>query len=166
MHSILRSSLRRTLVSTSQSRRSFSSDYVTVSIEEARSTTMKALQRIGWDEEDASLQAEIMTAAQLCGNNQGLVKMYQPEMMAPSAEAGKPFLEREMRSSAVINANQAPGMLAAVTGADKAVDLLEKDDHNSIAIVCTHNTVRCSLFLDISIYCLVAFSHAHCSLTL
>ena len=38
---------------------------------------------IGWDDEDAGLQAEIMTAAELCGNNQGLVKMYQPALMRP-----------------------------------------------------------------------------------
>ena len=43
---------------------------------------------IGWDEEDAALQAEIMTAAELCGNNQGLVKMYQPALMAPAPGAG------------------------------------------------------------------------------
>jgi hypothetical protein len=59
-------------------RRSFSTsdddndndDIVMVSIDEARSTTALALQKIGWDEQDAALQAEIMTAAELCGNNQ------------------------------------------------------------------------------------------------
>ena len=45
---------------------------VYVSIEEARSTTAKALQNLGWDAQDAALQAEIMTAAELCGNNQGM----------------------------------------------------------------------------------------------
>lgn len=44
---------------------------VYVSIEEARSTTAKALQNLAWDAQDAALQAEIMTAAELCGNNQG-----------------------------------------------------------------------------------------------
>ena len=32
--------------------------------------TTKALQNLGWDAEDAALQAEIMTSAELCGNNQ------------------------------------------------------------------------------------------------
>ena len=43
---------------------------VHVPIDEARDTTAKALQKLGWDAEDAALQAEIMTAAELCGNNQ------------------------------------------------------------------------------------------------
>lgn len=47
------------------------SGIVHVSISEARSTTAQALENLGWDTEDAALQAEIMTAAELCGNNQG-----------------------------------------------------------------------------------------------
>ena len=113
--------------------------YVSVSIEEARSTTATALQEIGWDEEDANLQAEIMTAAELCGNNQGLVKMYQPEMMAPSPGAGKPVVERESPSSAVVNANQAPGMLAAVTAADLAASKV-LDGTSAVSIVSSYNT--------------------------
>jgi LDH2 family malate/lactate/ureidoglycolate dehydrogenase len=101
--------------------------------------TAKALEMIGWDSEDAGLQAEIMTSAELCGNNQGLVKMYDPTMMAPTPQSGKPIIERETGNSAVLNANQAPGMLAAVMGADKAVELCQKDG-NTVSIVCTHNT--------------------------
>jgi LDH2 family malate/lactate/ureidoglycolate dehydrogenase len=108
-----------------------------VSIDEARSTTARALQKIGWDEQDAALQAEIMTAAELCGNNQGLVKMYQPAMMAPAPDAGKPERERDTPTSAVINAHQAPGMLAAVTAADLAVEKLQ---NGTISIVCAHNS--------------------------
>ena len=116
---------------------------VHISIDEARGTTALALQKIGWDEQDAALQAEIMTAAELCGNNQGLVKMYQPELMAPSPNASKPVVERETPTSAVINGNQAPGMLAAVMAADLAVSKLEKENDSNkgpISIVCTHNT--------------------------
>jgi LDH2 family malate/lactate/ureidoglycolate dehydrogenase len=116
---------------------------VLISIEEARATTALALLKIGWDEQDANLQADIMTAAELCGNNQGLVKMYQPAMMAPTANSGKPVVERETQNSAVINANQAPGMLAAVTAADKAVALLSQttnNNGNAISIVTSYNT--------------------------
>jgi len=121
--------------------RPFSSGVVQVPIAQARETTAAALRQIGWDEQDAALQAEIMTAAELCGNNQGLVKMYQPELMAPNPASGKPVVERETRTSAVINGNQAPGMLAAVMAADLAVKKLEEDRSNGpIAIVCTHNT--------------------------
>ena len=79
-------------------------DTVTVSVHEAQSTTAQALRMIGWDDEAADVQAEIMTAAELCGNNQGLVKMYQPALMAPSPGASKPTVERDTPTSAVINA--------------------------------------------------------------
>lgn len=111
---------------------------VHVSVQEARETTAKALQMIGWDHEDAALQAEIMTAAELCGNNQGLVKMYQPALMAPSPNAGKPTVERETPTSAVVNANQSPGMLAAVNAADLAVH--KATTNGPIAIVTSYNT--------------------------
>jgi len=69
---------------------------VHVSIEEAKSMTSLALKMIAWDDEDTALQAEIMTAVELCGNNQGLVKqMYQPSLMAPSPGSAKPTIKRE-----------------------------------------------------------------------
>lgn len=81
-----------------------------------------------------------MISAELCGNNQGLVKLYHPALMAPAPDAGKPQVERETRNSAVYNGNQAPGMLAAVMAADKAVELVQADNENVISIVCTYNT--------------------------
>jgi hypothetical protein len=41
------------------------SGFANVSIEEAKSTTKAALKQIGWDDQDASRQAEIMTAVPL-----------------------------------------------------------------------------------------------------
>jgi hypothetical protein len=131
-------------VATCTARSSFSSQasaagVVQVPIDEARSMTAKALKMIGWDDDDAALQAEIMTSAELAGNNQGLVKMYNPVLMAPGPGAGKPVVERETSTSAVVNGNQAPGMLAAVTAADLAVAKV-KTSEGPIAIVCTNNT--------------------------
>ncbi|KAL7577511.1 hypothetical protein ACA910_015048 [Epithemia clementina (nom. ined.)] len=117
-----------------------SDDDVPVSIEEAKSLTTQALKKIGWDDEDAALQAEIMVAAELCGNNQGLVKMYNPQLMAPAPNAGKPVVERDTPSSAVINGNQAPGMLAAVTAADLVVEKVNTNNKVNIAIVSAYNT--------------------------
>lgn len=114
--------------------------------------TRQALMKIGWDEDDATLQAEIMVAAELCGNNQGLVKMYNPNLMAPAPNAGKPTVERDTPSSAVINGQQAPGMLAAVTAADLVAQKLlgpnknntqqqeENESPVNIAIVSAYNT--------------------------
>jgi len=117
--------------------------FTSVSISEAQSTTALALKKIGWDDDDANVQAEIMTAAEVCGNNQGLVKMYQPALMAPSPNASKPTVERDTASSAVVNANQSPGMVAAVMAADLAVSKVTDDDSKSkptIAIVSAYNT--------------------------
>ena len=73
--SMLRSISRSTSISRSAVLRlaaqrnlcSAAADTVTVTIEEAQSMTAAALRKIGWDDEDAALQAEIMTAAELCG---------------------------------------------------------------------------------------------------
>ena len=118
---------------------------VPVSIEEAQTMTTQALRQIGWDKDDATLQAKIMVAAELCGNNQGLVKMYNPQLMAPAPNAGKPIVERDTPSSAVINANQAPGMLAAVMAADLVAQKLlttttASDLPLNIAVVSAYNT--------------------------
>lgn len=121
-------------------KRSFSSDAtIEVSIEEARKTTAKALEMIGWDADDAAIQAKVMTAAELCGNNQGLVKMYQPALMAPAPDASKPTIERETMTSAIVNANQAPGMLAAVMASDLAMKKIETSN-SPISIVCSYNS--------------------------
>ena len=110
-----------------------------VPMNKARAMTKQALKMIGWDDEDAGLQAEIMTAAELCGNNQGLVKMYVPALMAPAKRAKKPTVERNTPTSAVVNANQSPGMLAAVMAADLAVEKV-KASEGPIAIVGAKNT--------------------------
>lgn len=70
----------------------------------------------------------------------GLVKMYQPQMMAPSPGAQKPTIERNTPSSAVVNAHQSPGMLAAVTAADLAVQKLQQSKDNNISMVASYNT--------------------------
>ncbi|KAG8470155.1 hypothetical protein KFE25_008576 [Diacronema lutheri] len=95
---------------------------VDVPIEMARSTTAAALRQTGWGDKEAAMQADIMVSAELCGNNQGLVKMFQPKLMAPAPGAAPPAVERDALASAVINANQSPGMLAALMAADLACD--------------------------------------------
>jgi len=49
-------------------------DTITVSIDEVKSRTALALHKIGRDEGNAALQAKIMTAAEVCDNNQGINK--------------------------------------------------------------------------------------------
>jgi Malate/L-lactate dehydrogenase len=114
--------------------------FVNVSIEHAYETTKKALQRIGWDENDASVQSEIMVAAELCGNNQGLVKMYQPQLMSPAPNCSKPVIERDSINSAIVNGNQSPGMLAAITASNLVVSKLQSNPELAISIVSTYNT--------------------------
>ena len=112
---------------------------VHVTIDEATEMTTKALQQIGWDENDAKIQAEVMVSAELCGNNQGLVKMYQPQLMAPSTNVKKPIVTRETAISAVVDAQQSPGMIAAMTASELAVQKV-RSSNLPIAIVCSHNS--------------------------
>jgi Malate/L-lactate dehydrogenase len=112
---------------------------VHITIDEATEMTTKALRQIGWDEEDAKIQAEVMVSAELCGNNQGLVKMYQPQLMAPSTNVQKPKITRETAISAVIDSQQAPGMIAAMTASNLVAQKV-RSSNLPIAIVCTHNS--------------------------
>lgn len=98
-----------------------SDEVVTVPIAEALEKTKGALCAVGWGEAEALIQAEIMVAAEACGNNQGLVKMFQPQMMAPAPGSEAPKMERETPTSAVINGMQAPGMLSLKLAVDVAV---------------------------------------------
>ena len=65
--------------------------------------------------------------------------MYNPALMAPSPGASKPTIERETPTSAVVNANQSPGMLAAVNAADLAMKKLHAQA-GPITIVTAYNT--------------------------
>ncbi|KAL3920986.1 MAG: hypothetical protein SGPRY_005056 [Prymnesium sp.] len=65
--------------------------------------------------------------------------MYNPALMAPSAETSKPTIERDTPTSAVVNANQSPGMLAAVMAADLAVKKV-LESPGPISIVGAYNT--------------------------
>lgn len=109
-------------------------------MDDALQVTTKALQNIGWDVDDATIQAQIMVHAELCGNNQGLVKMYQPEMMKPAANCSKPTIERNALNSAVVNGNQSPGMVTAITAANAALEKLQKNNDLAISIVCSYNS--------------------------
>jgi len=130
----------RAVISPIQSR-AFSAEpgTVVVSIDLARSTTAAALKKIGWDDEDAAAQAAIMTSSEICGNSQGLVKMYDPSLMAPAPGVSKPVVERETDTSAVINGNLTPGMVVAMRAADLAVKKV-KDGNQAICIVSSYNS--------------------------
>jgi hypothetical protein len=113
-------------------------DTVIVTLAEANKQVKAALMKCGWGDEAAAIQADIMVAAETCGNNQGLVKMYQPAMMAPAAGAGEPIVQSETASTAVIDGQQAPGMLALVKAVDLAV--AKAKAQGGIATVGVHNT--------------------------
>jgi len=112
-----------------------STQSVRLTIEEVRSTTTQALRKLGWDTNSASIQADIMTAAEISGNNQGLVKMMQPAFMSPSMDASEPTIERETTTSAIINGNQCPGMIVASLAAELATSkVLQSMDGSSSKI--------------------------------
>jgi len=113
-----------------------SSETVSVALGEALKKTTLALKAVGWGEEEASVQAEIMVSAETCGNNQGLVKMFKPEMMAPAKGSGLPKVAKETATTVLLDGNQAPGMLALKT----AVDLAVKKSEGGVATVGVFNT--------------------------
>mmetsp|Transcript_23198 Transcript_23198/g.71316 ORF Transcript_23198/g.71316 Transcript_23198/m.71316 type:complete len:341 (+) Transcript_23198:83-1105(+) len=108
----------------------------TVKIEEALEKTKAALMAVGWGDKEAGVQAEIMVSAETCGNNQGLVKMFKPELMAPAKGSGLPTVTKETASTAVVDGNQAPGMLAL----KEAVDLAVTKSEGGTATVGVFNT--------------------------
>ena len=117
-----------------------SEEDVVVTIEEATAQATKALRAVGWDAKNAALQAEIMVYAETHGNNQGLVKLLNPSIMAPAAGAGAPAVERDAACSAVVNGHQCPGMLALVEAVDLAIAKCSADGASGVALVGCHNT--------------------------
>ena len=108
------------------------SNTTTVGIKEAFKTAKSVLQGLGWSSRDAEIQAEIMMFAERHGNNQGLVKLFDPQQMAPSSSASAPEIEKEGATSAVINGHQSPGMIALRRGIEVA---REKAKNSGLAIV-------------------------------
>lgn len=110
---------------------------VRVTLQDARAAAVAVLKNIGWDDQDAQTQADIMLFAERHGNNQGLIKLLKPSGMAPAKNAGKPSIERETKISAVVNGRQAAAMVAL----DKAVDVaVEKAQMHGIGAVAVRNT--------------------------
>jgi hypothetical protein len=60
--------------------------------------------------------------------------------MKPAPGAAKPTIERDTPTSAVVNANQSPGMLAAVRAADLAASKVLAGTAGPIAMVTAYNT--------------------------
>lgn len=113
------------------------SDTVTVTLAQAREAAVRTLKGIGWDEEDAETQADIMLYAERHGNNQGLIKLFDPTQMAPAPGCGKPRLSRSGPVSAVVDGQQSPGMLALNEAVAVAA---EKARAQGVGIVGVNNT--------------------------
>ena len=78
-----------------------------------------------------------MMYAERHGNNQGLIKLFDPAQMAPKEGSGKPEVERDNKLSAVVNGKQAPGMLAL----SKAIELAQhRAKAHGMAIIGVNNT--------------------------
>jgi len=134
--SVAHSEARSHDATTASSAMSAPAGMVEIAIPEALETAKKALQAVGWSEANAQIQAEIMTYAETCGNNQGLVKLLNPAMMAPAAGSSDPVVERDAPTSAEVNGMQAPGMLSL----QLAVDLAVTKSAGGVASVGVYNT--------------------------
>ncbi|KAJ1476891.1 Malate/L-lactate dehydrogenase [Baffinella frigidus] len=126
---------------------------VTVPIKDLDAMLRKALLNIGFSAEDSETMTKVMMHAEICGNNQGISKMYRPQDMgfnkeagplifeneSPQAvvEAGPLIFENESPQAVVVNGNRRSGMVALSKAIDKVV---EKASATGFAIAGTHNT--------------------------
>lgn len=111
---------------------------ISVPIAELKRNVSRAVRAVGYRAADAEVLTEIMTFAELHGNDQGISKMYEPSTGLGHSDAeGELAVERETPSSAVVNGNKRAGMVAM----NKALALaLAKTARGGFAVTGTRNT--------------------------
>ena len=113
-------------------------DTVEVPIDELKRQVKKACHAVGYRADDARVLAEIMTFAELHGNNQGISKLYEPSTgLGHNTQEGPLVIERESAHAAVVNGNKRAGMVAMC----KAMELAAaKAKAGGFALTGTRNT--------------------------
>lgn len=107
-----------------------------VHITEIKTLALKALKKYGYTDEEASVILDILSYAQLRGNNQGLVKLIG-KGIPKSADAGAIVVTRETKLSAMIDGAKNMGMIAMKMAMEMAVS---KAREHGFGIVGTTNT--------------------------
>jgi LDH2 family malate/lactate/ureidoglycolate dehydrogenase len=107
-----------------------------VSLDHLKSTTLKALERQGYNAEEAAVILDVLMYAQLRGNNQGVVKLIGAGM-PKHAQAGTITIVHETKLSARLDGAQNQGMIVL----NRAVDMaIEKAAAHDFGMVGTRNT--------------------------
>jgi LDH2 family malate/lactate/ureidoglycolate dehydrogenase len=126
---------------------------VRVPVVELNQKVRAALSNVGYTPEDAAVMTDVIMAAELEGNGQGVIKLYNSgildEALEPDGSGGggggaaapprwrEIVVERETDASAVVNGNGRPGMVVV----NRAVDLaLAKAKAKKFALVGTYGT--------------------------
>ncbi len=107
-----------------------------VSVDELKQTTLKALARSGYPEDEAQVILDVMMYAQLRGNNQGIVKLTGAGLPRDPACVSIQIV-KETSISALLDGGRNTGMVVMRKALDMA---LQKAKEQKIAIVGTHNT--------------------------
>lgn len=81
-----------------------------VPIDELKSTTLRAIRGIGYDEKDAAVILDVLMYAQLRGNNQGIIKV-TTNGLAKDPEAKPMKITHESKLSAAIDGQKTQGMI-------------------------------------------------------
>uniref|UniRef100_A0A0G4HWQ3 Malate dehydrogenase n=1 Tax=Chromera velia CCMP2878 TaxID=1169474 RepID=A0A0G4HWQ3_9ALVE len=114
-----------------------------IPLADLKSLCTKAVKRIGYDDADTEILTDCMLAAQIRGNNQGIIKI-PTGGLTPDPKAVAPKIVHESKLSARMDGGQTAGMV--VVG--KAVDLaVSKAKDHGIGMVGTFNTSTSSGYL-------------------
>eukprot|EP00899_Mesostigma_viride_P015494 jgi/Mesvir1/23946/Mv10717-RA.1 len=124
-----------------------SSKLVTVSIDDLKSKTLKAIKSLGHSSEDSQILLDVMMYAQLRGNNQGIIKVVSNGVNR-DPKARPIAVEHETRLSARLDGGGNPGMVVVHRAVELAVD---KAARNGFGIVGTHGT--CTSTGALGYYC-------------
>ena len=109
---------------------------IRVPIDELESMANEALARLGYDAEESRQIVEVLIYADVRGNDQGVVKLIG-EALRKSSAAGDIGVEQRGDVSALIDGNQAAGILALRAATDVAAEMCTAA---GVAVVGTHNT--------------------------
>jgi LDH2 family malate/lactate/ureidoglycolate dehydrogenase len=110
--------------------------FVRISVDDLKKTTLRALQKNGYPESEASIILDVLMYAQMRGNNQGVVKLVGAGMPR-DAKAYAMTILKDSAVSALIDGGRNQAMLAMKWATELAI---EKAKSTGLSIVGTNNT--------------------------
>ncbi|CAM9215856.1 unnamed protein product [Chrysoparadoxa australica] len=109
---------------------------VTTTLTELTAVCQKAVEKLGYDAEQAKVLVEVMMFSQVRGGNQGIIKIIT-NGLTKDPEAKDPVVEHEHKLCARINGNKSVGMVVLMKATDMAI---EKAKAHGFGMAGTNNT--------------------------